>query len=205
METKLTHKQAAVLGTLFTEAAMFASSDFTRPILTGVLCTSRDGKLSLVATDSYALAIFSTTATDAPAGFRVNVAALELAAIGKALAKLKPAYASDDRIAVTLTFGDRELIAECDAWRMSAPIIEGDYPNYEQLVPVGDGNADSWPRLSVKYLTVFGKVRCARDVAGKLRHSLGLRVETFGELKPCRITASSEHAEMLALLMPVRT
>lgn len=203
METKLTHKQAAVLGTLFGEAVMFAGTDQARPILASVHFTSEAGKMSLVATDSYALAIFSTQ-TDAEAGFRVNVSAVELAAIGKALAKLKPSHASDDRIAVTLTFGERELIAECDAWRMSAPIIDGDFPNYEQLVPIGDGNADSWPLLSTKYLATFGKVRCARDVGGKLKHSLGLKVETFGALKPCRITAHSDHAELLALLMPVR-
>lgn len=204
MEMKLTNKQAAVLGTLFGEAATFASVDRTRPILGSVLCTSHDGKLALVATDSYALAIFTTTATDAPAGFRVNVSAPELAAIGKALAKLKSAGTYDDQLKVTLTFADRELVAECDAWRMTAPIVEGDYPNYEQLVPVGDGNADGWPLLSVKYLAVFSKVRCARDVGGKLKSSLSLKVETFGALKPCRITGHSDHAEMLALLMPQR-
>jgi len=206
MEIKLSNKQAATLGQLFGEAVLFASPDNMRPTLAGVYFVEQAGKLRMVATDSYALAVFTTTATEVPKGFRTLIVASELAEVGKAMAKLKPAYSSDDQPKVTLTFGERELIAETDAWTLKAHVVEGDFPNYEQLIPAGDGTADAgWPAFNTAYLAIFAKVQCAKDGTAKRNKNMAsLQLTCFGALKPARLESHSEHANFLGLLAPVR-
>lgn len=207
-EIKLTSREAKVLGALFVEAAMFASSGEMRPILTGVRFEEAGGFLSLIATDSYVLGTF-TTRTKVPAGFLSLVDAVELAAIGKALIKVaQPSvYAQGEQPAtVVLTFGEHDLVVTAPTWTLQAAVIPGDFPNYQQLMPVGPGNADSgWPGLNVAYLTLFGKLQLARPAPKRGRvANHGLRFTCFGELKPVKLEGTSNDCDFVGLLMPVR-
>lgn len=204
MDFKLTNADAATLGKLFCEAAMFASTEQSRPVITGVLFEQDEaGDLKLTATDSFVLGTFTThTPVDA---VKLIIEAKPLDAIGKALSKLKPAGYQDTALRVSFTFDSDSLTVSADEWTLKARIIQGEFPNYRQLMPTGDSTADSWPALNTTYLALFGKLLLARPAPKRGKSAyFGLRFECFGELKPVRFTGKSDDCEFVGLLMPVR-
>ena len=108
-----------------------ASKDDLRPILTGVLLTTHGGGLRLVATDSYRLAVRDLKGVSMLAeGQRVLVAAKGLAEVQR--------LAGDGEIEVVLR--ERDVVFRTSRAEVTARLIEGDFPNYEQLIPSGYPN-----------------------------------------------------------------
>jgi DNA polymerase III subunit beta len=108
-----------------------ASKDDLRPILTGVLLTAHAGGLRLVATDSYRLAVRDLGGVSMlKEGQRVLVAAKGLAEVQR--------LAGDGEIEVVLR--ERDVVFRTSRAEVTARLIEGDFPNYEQLIPSGYPN-----------------------------------------------------------------
>jgi DNA polymerase-3 subunit beta len=108
----------------------FASRDEARPVLTGVLVDLAGDTLEMAATDSYRMAIAEMPATSTGKA-RALVPARALALVAKVLGKRIDAAA-----VVTLTIGD--AVAELglsDGTTIRSRLIEGEFPNYRQLVP----------------------------------------------------------------------
>jgi DNA polymerase-3 subunit beta len=103
-----------------------ASRDESRPVLTGVLVRFEPGKLVMAATDSYRLSVKETA---------VDVSGLELEAIvpARALTELARIAAEADRL--TLGVHENQVVfGTGDAW-LTTRRIDGQFPNYKQLVP----------------------------------------------------------------------
>jgi DNA polymerase III subunit beta len=114
-----------------------ASKDDLRPILTGVLMTAHAGGLRLVATDSYRLAVRDLKGVSMLSeGQRVLVAAKGLAEVQR--------LAGDGEIEVVLR--ERDVVFRTSRAEVTARLIEGDFPNYEQLIPSGYPNRLTVPR-----------------------------------------------------------
>jgi DNA polymerase-3 subunit beta len=108
-----------------------ASKDDLRPILTGVLLTAHAGGLRLVATDSYRLAVRDLAGVSMlQDGQRVLVAAKGLSEVQR--------LAGDGEIEVVLR--ERDVVFRTSRAEVTARLIEGDFPNYEQLIPSGYPN-----------------------------------------------------------------
>jgi DNA polymerase-3 subunit beta len=128
-----------------------ASSEDSRPILTGVLMAAEHGGLRLVATDSYRLAV-----RDLPGigvlkeDQRVLVPSRALAELQRLLSSAAkgtpaPAPASDEGAdggaaadagpAAVLRLGEHDATFELGSVRLTTRLIEGDFPNYRQLIP----------------------------------------------------------------------
>lgn len=105
-----------------------AAGDDTRPMLTGVLLTSESGTgLRLVATDSYRLAKRELPGTSVLSeGQKVLVPA-------RALAELQRIMASAEE--VTIRLGTTDAGFEVGSVVITTRLIEGDFPNYNQLIP----------------------------------------------------------------------
>ncbi|HET9601405.1 MAG TPA: DNA polymerase III subunit beta [Acidimicrobiales bacterium] len=104
-----------------------ASKDESRPILTGVLLTSEDEGLRLVATDSYRLAVCDLPEVSVLAsGQKVLLPSRALRELERAL----PAVGE-----ITLRLGERDATFESSGTRISTRLIEGEFPNYRQLIP----------------------------------------------------------------------
>ena len=114
------------------QVGVAASSDDARPILTGVFFESQEGRLRLVATDSYRLAVRDLPSVDAHLSGLVPVRALK--ELGRSIG------ASELQVAI----GDREAAFSSDRGTLTARLIEGTFPNYRQLLPPSYPN-----RLSV--------------------------------------------------------
>lgn len=136
---------AGALADALRQVTPAASRDDARPILTGVLLVAEGSGLRLVATDSYRLAVRDlpgeTTLAEAvsgaaPEGRHVLVPAK---ALGE-LQRLLSTGTGDDGPEVELSFSDREAAFEVGRARVSTRLIEGQFPNYQQLIPSGYPN-----------------------------------------------------------------
>ncbi|TMM18150.1 MAG: DNA polymerase III subunit beta [Actinobacteria bacterium] len=139
----------------FTEAlrqvVRAASSDDARPMLTGVLMSAEESGLRLVATDSYRLAVRDLPGTTVLSeGQHVLVPAR---ALGELQRLLSGTSGGADR-PVTLYIGEFEASFETGTVRLTTRLIEGEFPNYRQLLPATYPN-----RLSVDKETLLDAVR----------------------------------------------
>jgi DNA polymerase-3 subunit beta len=109
--------------------ARSASRDETRPILTGILVTAEGGELKMVATDSYRLSV-KETRLDPPieGGFEANVPARALQELERLVAQ-----GTEDRIRIGVRAN--QVVFEVGGMVLSSRLIEGQFPNYRQLLP----------------------------------------------------------------------
>lgn len=111
--------------------ARVVSKDESRAILTGVLITLEDGRLKMVATDSYRLAV---TEADLP-----DTSADEFQAVisGSFLSEI--ASLSLTNSVLSLALAENQIVVTCGDTVFVNRRIEGNFPNYKQLLP--DGHA----------------------------------------------------------------
>jgi DNA polymerase-3 subunit beta len=132
--------EAAAFALALRQVVRAASKDDLRPILTGVLMTTHAGGLRLVATDSYRLAVRDLRGVSMlDEGQRVLVAAKGLAEVQR--------LAGDGEIEVVLR--ERDVVFRTSRAEVTARLIEGDFPNYEQLIPSGYPNRLIVPRTAL--------------------------------------------------------
>jgi DNA polymerase III subunit beta len=106
-----------------------ASRDETRPVLTGILVSASERELRMVATDSYRLSV-KETALEAPltSAFEVNVPA-------RALQELARVAASAEEAQLRVSVLQNQVVFELDGVVLSSRLIDGQFPNYRQLLP----------------------------------------------------------------------
>jgi DNA polymerase III subunit beta len=122
---------AAAFAGALRQVVRAASKDDLRPILTGVLLTAHAGGLRLVATDSYRLAVRDLKGVSMlQEGQKVLVAAKGLTEVQR--------LAGDGEIEVVLR--ERDVVFRTSRAEVTARLIEGEFPNYEQLIPSGYPN-----------------------------------------------------------------
>jgi DNA polymerase-3 subunit beta len=114
-----------------------ASRDESRPVLTGVLVHFEPGKLVMAATDSYRLSVKETA-------LEGTVPELEAIVPARALAELARIGAEGDEL--TLGVHENQVVFGAgDAW-LTTRRIDGQFPNYKQLVPEAFEHEVALPR-----------------------------------------------------------
>ena len=105
-----------------------ASRDETRPILTGILVSASADELRMVATDSYRLSV-KETHLEAPleGGFEANVPARALEELGRLV--------RDDVEEIRIGVRANQVVFEVGGVALSSRLIDGQFPNYRQLLP----------------------------------------------------------------------
>jgi DNA polymerase-3 subunit beta len=103
-----------------------ASRDESRPVLTGILVRFEPGKVVMAATDSYRLAVKETS---------VDGALPELDAIipARALAELSRIAGGSDELQLGLL--ENHVVFGSDGTWLTTRRIDGQFPNYKQLLP----------------------------------------------------------------------
>lgn len=143
---------APVLAEGLRQVVPAAGHDDARPILTGVLMEAENGGLRLVATDSYRLAVRDLPGTSAlQEGQKVLVPSRSLGELTRLLSG-----ASE----VTLRLEGQEATFEVGPVRLSTVLIEGEFPNYRQLIP-----ADYPNRLVIGREVLLDAIRRVRLLA----------------------------------------
>jgi DNA polymerase-3 subunit beta len=127
-DTRVTLPMEAFVQTI-TRVARSASRDETRPVLTGILMSASGQELRMVATDSYRLSVKETTLESALQGsLEANVPARALQELVR-IAQQAPG----DSLAVSV--GQNQVIFEVGETVLSSRLIDGQFPNYRQLLP----------------------------------------------------------------------
>ena len=167
---------AGALAEALRQVVRAASSDDARPILTGVLLAAEGDGLRLVATDSYRLAVRDLSGASVLAeGQAVLVPSRALGELARLLGGVEEAI---------LRLGERDATVEVGTARLTTRLIEGEFPNYRQLIPTSQPN-----RLVVGRDPLFDALRRVRLLAR--------------EATPVRITLRADGIELMAVTQDV--
>ncbi len=168
--------QSADLAEGLKQVVRAASTDESRPILTGVLLAAEGQGLRMVSTDSYRLAVRDLPGTTALAeGQTVLVPSRALNELARAL---------HDDTDVTLVLGERDASFAVGELHLTTRLIEGEFPNYRGLIPSSQPN-----RLHVDRQALLDAVRRVRLMAR--------------ENSPVRLTMSQGLLELRAVTLDV--
>lgn len=165
---------AAEFGDALRQVVRAASSDEARPTLTGVLMTAEADGLRMVATDSYRLAVCDL------AGQQVLADNQKVLVPGRALNELQRLLGNGSE--VTMRLGDRDATFEVGNTRLSTRLIDGDFPNYKQLIPASHLNS-----LTVEREPLLEAIRRVKILA---KESTPLRLQMGGDI--LRLTAITQ-------------
>ncbi len=109
--------------------ARSASRDETRPVLTGILMSATAQELRMVATDSYRLSVKETALAEPLEGsLEANVPARAL----QELTRIAQAAPGEE---LSVSVGQNQVIFELGETVLSSRLIDGQFPNYRQLLP----------------------------------------------------------------------
>jgi DNA polymerase-3 subunit beta len=108
--------------------ARAASKDESRPVLTGVLVEFGQGTVTMAATDSYRLSVKEAALPGAGGDAQAIVPARALTE----LARIATAAGSDT---IDVAIGENQIVFGVEGVSLSARRIDGQFPNYRQLVP----------------------------------------------------------------------
>lgn len=127
-DTAVSVSQSAFVSTAL-KVAGSASRDETRPVLTGILVSASDRELRMVATDSYRLSVKETALeSELARSFEVNIPARALQELARVAGQ------SDDR-SLSISVRQNQVIFTVDGTVLSSRLIDGQFPNYRQLLP----------------------------------------------------------------------
>lgn len=116
---------AELLKTAISQTVLAASSDDTRPVLTGVLCHIYDKYLYFAATDGYRLAERRLVKTSE------EIKALIPASTLSDVARVIP----EDCDEVTILIDESQIRFRMNDIEVTSRLIEGNFPDYRQLIP----------------------------------------------------------------------
>ncbi len=120
---------AKELGASIELVARAASRDDMRPVLTGVLVSASRSEMTMVATDSYRLAV-KRTALESELGGE-----LEANIPARALRELSRILSSEGVEEATVTLLSNQAVFEAGAILLTTRLIDGQFPNFRQLLP----------------------------------------------------------------------
>ncbi|MBI4883332.1 MAG: DNA polymerase III subunit beta [Actinobacteria bacterium] len=165
---------ASQFGDALRQVVRAASTDEARPILTGVMMTAEGDGLRMVATDSYRLAVRDLV------GQQVLAADQKVLVPGRALTELQRLVSGGDD--VTMRLGDRDATFEVGNTRLTTRLIEGEFPNYRQLIPASHPNT-----LTVEREPMLEAIRRVKILA---KDATPVRLQMGGDI--LRLTAITQ-------------
>ncbi len=144
--------------------ARAASRDESRPVLTGILVSFTGGKLVMAATDSYRLAVKET---------ELDGTAPELEAIvpSRALQELARIAGSGDNVDVGVH--ENQVVFATDGVWLTTRRIDGQFPNYRQLLPEQFEHELTLPRVELLEVVRRASVMIQRATPLQLRFAEG--------------------------------
>ncbi|MEO8092533.1 MAG: DNA polymerase III subunit beta [bacterium] len=147
-EGELAKLPSAPLAETIERVARAASRDEVRPILTGVLVQTEGSTLTMVATDSYRLAVKHTKLEGGTLSepLEANVPA-------RALRELARVIASEGADEVEIAMPRNQAIFRAGGVTLSSRLIEGQFPSWRQLVPESFDHDIRLPRLELLEVT----------------------------------------------------
>ncbi len=127
-ETAFTVERDAFLDTI-ARVGRSASRDESRPVLTGILVRFESDKLVMAATDSYRLSVKETALSGGPGR------ELEAIVPARALQELGRIGQAAESETIEVGVQENQIVFGVDGVWLTARRIDGQFPNYKQLLP----------------------------------------------------------------------
>jgi DNA polymerase III subunit beta len=161
------------------KVARSASRDETRPVLTGILVSAGEQELRMAATDSYRLAVKQTA-------LEGTVPELEAIVPARALQELARIANTGDEVEVGV-HENQVIFATSGVW-LTTRRIDGQFPNYKQLLPEAFEYELTVPRLELLDVVRRAAVMIQRSTPLQIRFAEGeltviARTHEVGESK----------------------
>jgi DNA polymerase III subunit beta len=141
-----------------------ASRDESRPVLTGILVRFEEGKLVMAATDSYRLSVKETPIESSAPDFEAIIPARALAELGRV------AQGADT---LELSVSENQVVFAADGVWLTTRRIDGQFPNYRQLLPESFEHELTLPRAELLDVVRRVAVMAQRNSPLRLRFSDG--------------------------------
>lgn len=141
------------------QVAGAASSDEARPILTGVLFHTNQDKLYVAATDSYRLAEKALGNPGGKTKFILPASAAQ--------DLLRIISEGDSASEVVVVQDDQQARFETDETELIARLIDGDYPDYQKLIPAKFQTSATLPKAELVSIAKVSSL-FARAAAGSI-------------------------------------
>src|SRR6266516_2864447 len=146
-----TRVSKSTLRRMIGEVAFVATTDDSRPVLTGVLTTLESDKITMAADDPYRLSVRNAKLMDRVEGkLEVIIPARSLQEVQRVLDD------SEDPVDIFVTPNGSQVIFHTPEVDLVSRVIEGQFPNYRQVIPQG--------KQATRLASLF-----ARDSANMLR------------------------------------
>ncbi|HEX7244785.1 MAG TPA: DNA polymerase III subunit beta [Solirubrobacterales bacterium] len=144
-----------------------ASRDDMRPVLTGVLVSAEGSEMTLVATDSYRLAVKRTVLDKEIGGeLQANIPARALRELGRIVA-------ADGMEAVSVALLRNQAVFRAGDIVLNTRLIEGQFPNFRQLLPESYEHDVRLPRPDLLEVTRRVSQLAQRNAPLRLAFSAG--------------------------------
>ena len=139
------------------QVVMAASTDEARPVLTGILLHTNEGKLYMAATDSYRLAEKQLGPNTENISLLVPVSAMQ------DLLRIVSDFEGD----VTISNDEQQILFQVGDVELVARLIEGKYPDYRKLIPQSFTTTATLKRADLLNVTKVSSL-FARESAGSI-------------------------------------
>ncbi len=141
------------------------SSDETRPALNGILWSTKGDMMSMVATDGHRMAKTSTE------NKKLQGVAEDLIIPPKVL-NIIPRFISESNGTIGVIFGENNIIFNLGDIVLTSRLIEGPYPNYEQVIP-----SESDKKMVINKIDLVGAVRRVSILSNTLTHQVKFTIK----------------------------
>ncbi len=158
-----------VLRRALSEVAFAAASDEARPILTGVLTRFSGERLTLAAADNYRIAVKTIDILAPVEDTSLVIPARSYVELMRVLAD------TDDPVDIILAPARSQVIFHVDTIDLVSRIIDGQFPNYQQVVPTSHSS-----RAVVDRDSLLKAVRLSALIAAGAANVVRLRVGEEG-------------------------
>ncbi len=169
------------------QVAFAASTDETRPVLTGIFASFSGDTLTLAAADSFRLAVKTTTLTsEISSNFNVILPA-------RAMIELSRILPDDDTpVSISVTGNKSQALFTTQGINFTSSLIEGNFPKYQDIIPK---KFDTRTVLSTNELLKTVKLASlfAKDSGGNI---IRIAVSPGEDLTPGSMVLSANAAEV---------
>jgi DNA polymerase-3 subunit beta len=170
--------EAADLVMMIKKTTFACSLDETRPALNGVLWSTKGDMMNMVATDGHRLAKVSIE------NKKLKGMSEDIIIPPKVL-NIIPKFVSESDGEIGIIFGENNIIFNLGDIVLTSRLIEGPYPNYEQVIPV-----DNDKKVVIDKEELAGAVRRVSILSNSLTHQV-----KFG-LKNNSLSISTTNADV---------
>ncbi len=154
-----------VLVSMIKKTTFACSSDETRPALNGVLWSTKGDMMNMVATDGHRLAKVSVENS------KLKGVSEDIIIPPKVL-NLIPKFIGESDDEIGIIFGENNIIFNLEDIILTSRLIEGPYPNFEQVIP-----AESDKRMVISRDDLNGAVRRVSILSNSLTHQVKFAIK----------------------------